>query len=319
MIAVVSLRIAIMRAMTTPFTSEVFAPSGCAALTDWGVCRASGADAVGFLHGQLTHDVALVGSDRARLAAYCNPQGRMLANMVLWKRGDDVWLAMPRSVVEATLKRLRMFVMRAKCTLEDLSETFSVWGVWGEGVAERVDAVWSTLTQDNATWVRMPDGDLGSPLPRALVCAAQAPQTVSASTEQWAWLDVSAALPWVSEATAGQLVPQMVNLESLDGVSFKKGCYPGQEVVARSQFRGAIKRRGERVHGTQAMQAGQDVFAGEQAVGVVVNAQPSPQGGWDALVSLHVGEAADKVLHSPTADSPELSRWGLPYALRDDL
>jgi tRNA-modifying protein YgfZ len=311
-----------MPAMTTH--TDIPAPdtlpaTGCALLSQWGVARASGADAVSFLHGQLTHDVALLDAHHARLAAFCNAQGRMLANMVLWKAGDDVWLAMPRSVMETTLKRLRMFVMRAQCQLEDLSDSVSVWGVWGSGIAQRTPSVWGTAADSGATWVRLPDAPLATAVPRALVCGAVAPQPEAGSAAQWAWLDVCAALPWVTPQTAGQLVPQMVNLESLDGVSFKKGCYPGQEVVARSQFRGAIKRRGERVHSEHGLQPGQDVFAGEQAVGIVVNAEASPWGGWDALVSLHLAQAEGKTLHLGAADGPVLARSGLPYTLRDDI
>jgi tRNA-modifying protein YgfZ len=320
-----------MTTSSVPQPSPNLPTNGCAQLSDWGVARASGADAVTFLHSQLTHDVALLGEGGARYAAFCNAQGRMLANMVLWKQGSEVWLAMPRSVMEATLKRLRMFVMRAKCTLEDLSDSVGVWGVWGDEASQHTSAVWTTAMVNDVTWVRLPDAhvhavagalahtETRAGVPRALVIAPEAPASIDASAAQWAWLDVSAALPWVTPETVGQLVPQMVNMESLDGVSFKKGCYPGQEVVARSQFRGAIKRRGERVHSAQPMRAGDDVFAGDQAVGVVVNAEASPRGGWDALVSMHLGQAEGQTLRAGAADGDILQRWGLPYALREDI
>ncbi|WP_130932684.1 YgfZ/GcvT domain-containing protein, partial [Comamonas kerstersii] len=160
--------------------------------------------------------------------------------------------------------------------------------------------------------------------PRALLVATvgtPAPQGTVLTPEQWLWTEVASGIAMVSEPVFGLFVPQMLNYESVGGVNFKKGCYPGQEVVARSQFRGTLKRRAYIVHADQPLNAGQEVFAAsdaEQATGTVVQAAPAPQGGWDAIVSMQIQSAQEAL----TAGSPEgvaLTVQSLPYALLEDI
>jgi len=301
---------------------------GRAQLDHWGVIRASGDDAVAFLQGQITHDVALLKADRARYAAYCNAQGRILANFVLFKQGNEVWVVVPQETLEALIKRWRMFVLRAKCVLEDVSASHPVHGVWGAAATPYLGgSVWSVTHvaepgQDSpSVGIQLPDAPVGvageQAIARALVVGASAEAAQASS--QWDWLDIQSGLAWVTAATAGSLVPQMINMESLDGVSFKKGCYPGQEVVARSQFRGAIKRRGERILAEGPIAVGADVFANGQPVGVVVNVAPTTEGKWASLVSVHVSEADGHDWHIGTADGPLAQRCGLPYELLTDI
>lgn len=299
----------------TPF--DALPTSGAAPLAHWQVVRASGADAVSFLQGQLTHDLALLAPEAARLNAYCNPQGRMLANFVSWRDGEqDVCLAMPTDLAEPTLKRLRMFVMRAQCQLTETVDQAQLFGVWGAAVPTGLTQPWALLREAGRTWVRLNDGAHG--LPRALCWGATAPDASNFDEATWDAVSIGAAEAWLTPETVAAFVPQMLNWESLDGISFKKGCYPGQEVVARSQFRGAIKRRTERVSSSAPLSAGQAVFAAGQEVGTVVNAAPLGAG-HVGLVCVHVAEAADQTLHAGTADGAALQRLGLPYALRDDI
>ena len=316
------------RADNSHMNTDIFSPQlavepSQALLPHWGVIRATGADAAAFLHGQITHDVALLPEGQARYAAYCNAQGRMQANFLVWKRDQEIWIAAPASSIESLIKRWRMFVLRAKCTFEDLSSSHAVMGVWGAMVADWAGpSVWAVRHMPLGMAVRVPDAHLGEEsVHRALVVlnGPPPPQTSAEAANIWDCLDIQAGLPWVTPATANQLVPQMVNMESLDGVSFKKGCYPGQEVVARSQFRGAIKRRGERIRVNAPIQAGQEVFANGQAVGVVVNAAQTPEGVHAGFVSVHVGESDGHALHIGAVDGPEAQRLGLPYPLLTDL
>lgn len=307
-------------AMSEHTSSDVLSallPSGSADLNAWALVRASGADALSFLQGQLTHDLALLPEDQLRLNAYCSPQGRMLANLLTWREGpQDVMLLMPSALLEPTLKRLRMFVMRAKCQLDAVSEA-KISGHWGDAVPNTLTSagqLWRH-SDGHSTWLRLSDGHGG--VARALCVGEHAP-VAHGSEADWEAHAIAAGAAWLTPETSGAFVPQMLNWESLDGISFKKGCYPGQEVVARSQFRGAIKRRTERVACAVPLKAGDAVFTAQGEVGTVVNAAPLGQA-HVALVCVHVGEAQGQVLHAGSSEGAPLSRLGLPYTLRDDI
>jgi hypothetical protein len=223
---------------------------GVCRLPFWGVMRASGADAVSFLHGQLSNDVTRLDTAHARLAAYCNAQGRMLASVLYAKRSaEEVWLLCSADLLPVTLKRLSMFVLRAKARLSDASTELSVLGLAGPAAAawlgsDAPSSAWSKSDRDGAMLVRLPDAAVpggAAKLPRWLwigpAAAADAMlQALPALPEaHWQWLDVTSGIAPVVAATSGHFVPQMLNYELVGGVDFKKGCYPGQEVVARSQ------------------------------------------------------------------------------------
>jgi len=235
-------------------------------LRDWGVIRAAGADAASFLHSQLTQDFALLDRDHARLAGFCTAKGRLLATLVGWKHGDDeILLALPAETLAATLKRLSMFVLRAKCKLSDASAEFAVYGLLGAPAAE----AWTLVRDGDAVQIALPG--TGRAL-RVQTADAPAPIGATLTPDDWAWAEAEAGQAWVRGATVEAFVPQMINFEVLGGVSFKKGCYPGQEIVARSQYRGTLKRRLQ-VFETEAVAAvGQEIFHSadpEQPAGIV--------------------------------------------------
>lgn len=320
--------------------------NGTLPLTQLGVIRAQGADAAKFLHGQLTQDFVLLGPTEARLAAFCSPKGRMLASFVGFKLAtDDLLLVCPRDVLPATLKRLTMFVMRAQCKLSDASDGFVLCGVAGP----TADALAQAAALGSATWAKTPlagaDGAL-SALVR-LPSVAMASTTSTASTTRllacvptgtalesvglaptpelapsaWDWLEVASGVALVTVAVTEAFVPQMLNYESVGGVSFKKGCYPGQEVVARSQFRGTLKRRTFRVACEQPLAVGQEVFHSsdsEQACGTVV-AAAQHHGQTQALVSMVATAAEGGQLNAAHPQGPPLQLLSLPYALLADV
>ena len=231
-------------ALPLPWTEPTAAAlHGRIPLDHLGVIHAQGEEAAAFLHGQLTQDFALLRQDRARLAAYCSAKGRMLASFIGWRQGDhDFWLVCERAGLPATLKRLSMFVLRAKVKLRDASADLQLLGATGDAVpaALRGRERWARWDDGDQTWVRLPDA-LG--VPRAL-CARPAaasspmPAAPDLPLTTWHWLEVRSGVAPVTPALADALVPQMLNYESVEGVHFQKGFYPGQEVVARSQFRG---------------------------------------------------------------------------------
>lgn len=296
--------------------------NGITPLPALGVIRAQGADAKAFLHGQLTQDFALLPPGQARLAAYLTPKGRMLASFIAWQRSEGEYLLVcQRDLLAATLKRLSMFVLRAKVQLSDASADFQLWGLAGDAlisIAGSAYPAWSRADFGPANMIHLyPAGGQA----RALWLAPQdapAPSGAALDASLWAWGEVQSGVVTLSAALADAFVPQMLNYESVGGVNFKKGCYPGQEIVARSQFRGQLKRRTYLCHSDDALQVGAEVFRtndAEQPVGQIAQAAPAPGGGWDALVVLHQ-DGVGAALHQGGAT---LELRSLPYPLLEDI
>jgi len=299
---------------------------GVAPLNHLGVIRAEGEDAVKFLHGQLTHDFALLGLDHARLTAFLSAKGRMQASFIGFKRSPtEVWLVCSRDLLAPTLKRLSMFVMRAKCKLSDATADIQVFGLAGntiETIAGSAQPAWSKADFDAKTVVHLPPA-AGQPRTLWLAPVGEpAPAGPALDPALWAWGEVQSGVATLTAPLVDAFVPQMLNYESVDGVSFKKGCYPGQEVVARSQFRGAIKRRAYIAHADAELAPGADVFSPadpEQPCGSVVQAAAAPAGGWDAIVSLQIAATGQGPLHVGSPTGPQLTLGTLPYALLEDI
>ena len=279
-------------------------PHGACRLDDWGLIRAEGADAASFLHSQLTQSVTDLALDTARLGGYCSAKGRLMANFVLLRESADcVALLLPADALPALLKRLSMFVLRAKVKLRDATAETPLWAAMGATVPEL--PTWGV----RSPWVRLPDA-LGQA--RALhLGPLDAPALPRAA---WDWADVHSGLAWVRAATAEHFVPQMLNWELVGGVNFQKGCYPGQEVVARSQYRGTVKRRTQLLTGGTAP-AGSELWSGDDSpVGEVVAAAS-----WDGQSAL-LGEVqlaaweGEAALRLP--DGTPLTRAALPYAVK---
>jgi folate-binding protein YgfZ len=292
--------------------ATTFNPSGCTRLTDWGVIRAAGADARSFLHGQLTQDMLHFAPGQARLAGYCSAKGRLLASFVVWSRGpEDLLLACSADLLAPTLKRLSMFVLRAKCRLSDASAEVPLFGLVGDLTADNLP-VWGHRATPDADLVRLPDA---AGRVRHLHAGADVPVLPALALDDWRWLEVQSGVPRIVAATVEQFVPQMVNLEIVGGVNFQKGCYPGQEVVARSQYRGTLKRRAHLFDSDVPARAGQELFASAdpgQPAGMVAGAAPRPGGGYSLLAETKLAALADH-LHLDSADGPLLRSTTLPY------
>ncbi|GAC1529477.1 MAG: folate-binding protein YgfZ [Ramlibacter sp.] len=297
---------------------------GVCPLAHLGVIRVHGDDAARFLHGQLTQDLVLMHADQARLAAFCNAKGRMLASfVVVAHRPHDFLLVVARDLLAATLRRLSMFVLRAKAKLTDATLEFDLRGLLGSAaVASEGLAPWNKRDLGAVQVVRLYPADA---LPRALWVApvgTPPPPGAALPIDDWFWGEVRSGIAPVTAAITEALVPQMLNYESVGGVNFKKGCYPGQEVVARSQFRGTLKRRAYLVHASSDLHAGQEVFQAadaQQPCGLVAQAAPAPGGGFDAIVSIQVSAAQAGQLTASAATGPALTLLPLPYPLLADI
>jgi len=315
-----------------PIASESSASPSCESssaqggvpLSRLGVIRAQGADAVKFLQGQLTQDFALLKSGQARLAAFCSAKGRMQASFIGFKRADDdVLLVTSADLLPQTLKRLGMFVLRAQVRLSDDSAAWQLWGMAGPAVPQELDPQpWSGLDAGSGLYVRLyPAVGVARAL-ALLPVDSTAPPVALMDEGLWDWLEVRSGIAMVSLPVFEAFVPQMLNYESVGGVNFKKGCYPGQEVVARSQFRGTLKRRAYVVRGPGPMSVGQDVFSSaddSQPCGTVAAAAAAADGGFDGIVSMQVSAAATGAVRLGCAEGPELALLPLPYPLLDDI
>jgi tRNA-modifying protein YgfZ len=300
---------------------------GIAPLPHLGIIRAAGSDAASFLHNQLTNDVLLMKEGQSRLAAFCNAKGRMQASFVVYKRStEEVLLICRKDLIAQTVKRLSMFVLRAKAKLSDASDDFQLLGLAGDAALAALNGAstdaWQRHAVGNADVLTLYPA-LGQP--RAFWIApkdAAAPIGGPAmSADLWQVGEVMSGIAWVELATFEAFVPQMLNYESVDGVNFKKGCYPGQEVVARSQFRGTLKRRAFIAQSTAPMTAGQEVFSSldlTQPCGLV--AQAANDGARHvAVVELQLSASENSSLHLGAAGGSALSLLPLPYALREDI
>ncbi|MHB8981294.1 CAF17-like 4Fe-4S cluster assembly/insertion protein YgfZ [Thiobacillus sp.] len=298
-------------------------------LSQLGVIALRGADTTGFLQGQLTNDVRNLHADAAQWNGYCSPKGRLLANFLAWRNGDDYWLQLSGDILAGVLKRLSMFILRSDVKARDASDETVRLVVAGSDAAATVraamgaipEATMRTLTLAAGQVVRV--GDDKFVLSIAPERAAEAWQSLTRSATPvgapvWDWMRLNAGIPMIVAVTQEQFVPQMVNLELIGGVSFQKGCYPGQEIVARSQYLGKLKRRMVLAHADAEAAPGDSLYSADldgQARGTVVNAAPAPAGGFDLLAVVQVESANSQTLHLKSADGVALDLRPLPYAL----
>ncbi|EDS99987.1 glycine cleavage T protein (aminomethyl transferase) [Burkholderia ambifaria IOP40-10] len=303
-------------------------------LPQFGVIDVAGDDAATFLHSQLTNDIEHLDAASARLSGYCSAKGRLLASFLAWRAGHGVQLLVSKDVQAAVQKRLSMFVLRSKAKLTDASDTLAVVGFAGD-VREALSGIFDALPDGvhvkvdgpAGALIRVPDAAgrkrylwIG---PRAEVdarLAALGGKLPVVSPAVWDWLDVRAGEPRITQPAVEQFVPQMVNFDVIGAVNFRKGCYPGQEVVARSQYRGTIKRRTALAHvagETDTVHAGVELFHSDdpgQPCGMIVNAAAAPAGGVDALVEIKLAALDSGTVHLGAADGPTLAFDALPYA-----
>lgn len=272
-------------------------PTIAVPLTQLGLIEARGADAAAFLQGQLSNDVRKVGPQQAQLSSYNSPKGRMLAVLHVLRDGDAFLLELHRSLLEVTLKRLTMYVLRSKVTLAEVADR-ALLGLAGPDAAARLaDAGLPVPAAPLAcAWVdgvgvmrrlgEAPRYSVLAPLARlAQLRDRLAATTKAGGSDDWKRLDIEAGIPTVYPETQDRFVAQMCNLDALGGISFDKGCYTGQEVIARVHYRGAVKRHMSRVLTPQQGVAPGSAFAlPDGRSGEVVDAAPHPNGGSVALV-----------------------------------
>lgn len=301
-------------------------------LSHSGLIAVHGEDAQSFLHAQFTNDLHQVSDSRSQLNAYCSPKGRVLALFRVFRRGEIYYLSLPGELLESVLKRLRMFVLRARVTMEDAGDTLVHIGYSGPHAEQRLremagvapGQVDSVAQAQGITVIRVsgphPRYELyGEPQVIQKVWTALDVHAAPVGVAAWELLDIVAGIPTIYPETVDEFVPQMINLQLLGGVSFTKGCYPGQEIVARMQYLGKLKRRMYRAHidADTRPRPGDPLYAplaeAGQDLGKIVTAQPSPDGGWEALAVVQSAAVESGEVRFGGAEGPRLKFVDLPY------
>lgn len=294
-----------------------------APLADFGLIRASGPDAAGFLHNLMSNDIQGIDAVTARVAGLCTPKGRLLAIFLVWREGEDFLLMLPQEILPPILKKMSMFVFRSKVKLSDATADRVLIGV--SPAPTFFDAIPPRFTVAPTAGGQAIQLDA----PRALLCLtpeaaiARWPELAAKArpigTDAWRWLEIAAGQPRIVAAAQELFVPQMLNMDlpGVAGVSFTKGCYPGQEIVARTHYLGKVKRRMVRAHIDRAIAPGTHVYApetGDQQCGALLSLAPSPEGGFDGLVSVQSTAVEAGEVHLGTPDGERLTFLPLPYA-----
>ena len=274
-----------------------------APLIHLGHIRASGEDAATLLHNLLSSNIEALKPDEAVRSSLSTPKGRMLADFLVWRDGNDVLLQLAAELAPAIARKLSMFVLRAKAKLVDASDEVAAIGLAGPRLAEMLDALGLALPQQA---MQASDGEvrvirLDEQRVMLITTSTAAPElwrrliaagALAAGPLAWRYLDIRAGIPLITAAIQEEFVAQMINFELIGGVNFRKGCYTGQEIIARMQYKGTLKKRMYRARvAAQAPAAGADVFAsdfGDQPAGKIISSAPAPDGGSEVLVCVQI-------------------------------
>ncbi len=305
-------------------------------LSHLGLIEVAGEDATNFLQNQFSNDIRQVNTEHHQLSSYCTPKGRMLSIFRVFQIDSDYYLRMPASLIETVLTRLQKFILMSKVSLHNAGDKLLRIGLAGTG-AEKLLSEYlgglpaepsqSLLADDH--WILKVPGKsrfeiYAEPAKIQSLWASLKPHVTTAGANAWPLLDILNGLPNIHPETIEHFVPQMTNLQLLDGVSFKKGCYPGQEVVARMRYLGKLKRRMYLVSidspeppppGATIVSSNNDKAA---ETGEIVDARPM---GPDNCIALAVLQTAniDEKLHLFDVSGPAVTLRELPYPLTDEI
>lgn len=306
-------------------------------LSQFGTLRVSGEEAQTFLQNMLSNDIREAGNTRAQLSSLNSPKGRMLATMLIWRAGDEYLLQLPRTLCEPIRKKLGMYVLRAKVKITDASDEVVSLGLSGANAQEVLQGKFDELPQlplgcigiEQGSLIRISDTrwQINAAVQQAqMLWAGLSAKARPAGSGCWDWLNIRSGIPVILPQTQEQFVAQMANLDLVNGVSFKKGCYPGQEIVARTQYLGKLKRRMYLAHidalahidSTEPPQAGDELFSADmegQASGMLANAAAAPTGGYDVLAVLQTSSRETQTVHWKSQQGAALQFLPLPYTL----
>ncbi|MGD8933678.1 MAG: folate-binding protein YgfZ [Gammaproteobacteria bacterium] len=306
-------------------------------LSHFGIIAAYGDDAAEFLQAQFTNDIHQVDETHSQLSALCSPKGRMLCNFRIFRREQTYYLVLPYELLEAALSRLRMFVLRSKVTLEDASDALMGIGASGNKIVEHLGDIAGKLPESIDEAIEFKDYTIirvAGVVPRYEIYGLLEPMkkfwqaldvhATPVGANIWELLNIQAGIPVITAASIDAYVPQMANMQLINGVSFTKGCYPGQEIVARMHYLGKLKRRMYRIGfdahekpatGTSLVT---ETSTASQDIGSILSAQQNPDGNYEALAVIQVNDAENSKLMLGDASGPEVTILDLPYAFEQE-
>jgi len=298
-------------------------------LSQFGVLKVHGEEAQGFLHNLFSSDVNALTPQKAEYSSFNTAKGRALATFLIWRSGTEFFLQLPQSLLAPMQKKLSMYVLRAKVKIENASDGIVCLGFSGAGVAALLQQHFPALPQApldvvphaGASLIRLGEDRfqiVTTPQHATALWQKLGTGTRPVGSPCWDWLDIRAGIPWILPQTQEAFVPQMVNLDLTGAVNFKKGCYPGQEVVARMHYLGKPKRRMYLAHvfSESAPQPGDELFSMElegQGCGQVLNSAPAPGGGYDLLAVVQIASHDAFPVHLGALTGARLQFQPLPY------
>lgn len=298
-------------------------------LSHLGLLELDGADAFTFLQGQVTNDINLLNGSNAHYTGYCNPKGRMLALFLAFSHHEHLHLQMPKELIEPIAKRLRMYVMRSKVAITDKSESIIKIGLSGSNAAELLSTLFPAVPQqayelansDNGALIKLPGAMprfeiFTNPTYAQVVWNTLKQHAKPVGAENWEWLEINAGIPEITLKTQEEFVPQMLNLDALNAINYKKGCYTGQEIVARTHYLGKVKRRTQLAHiaSANSPELGDDVLdANKQAIGKIVRTSAAIEGGYDVLAESRLENLQEGIYWNDI----KLTIKPLPYPLEE--
>lgn len=325
--------------MVTDFTNTTFDFQNIeqeTILVDLSHChtvKASGPDTKDFLQGQFCNDVAKIDESHSQLSAYCTPKGRILASFRLFQADDDYYMSIPADIVDATLKRLRMFILRSQVTLDDVSNEQIQIGISGPEAAKILEKELGNLptnandvvSKGNIRCIRITTEAtrfklFGTVDEITKLWTSLATSCKPVASHYWTWLDIQSGIPSVTAPVVEAFVPQMLNLQWIDGLSFKKGCYPGQEIVARTHYLGKLKRRMYLAHidSPSCPVPGDELHTlidpQGQSAGKIVLSHAAPNGGCDLLAVMKIDAVESDEIIANRDVKMKLQFGKLPYS-----
>jgi len=300
-------------------------------LSQYSTVVIAGADAAGFMQGQFTNDIELVDEDKSQLGAFCNNKGRMIANFRLFKNQNNYFINLKADLVELSISHLQNYILRSQVAVQDVSEQLVQLGISGPKAATILaafidnikDEIDSVSSNDNYIAIRT----AGEILRYEVFCdiehakklwSALSQKIKAGNSSSWDFLNIKAGIPYIDKNTSESFVPQMANMDLINGVSFTKGCYTGQEIVARMHYLGKLKKRCFRVHiaSEEKVASGSKLFAENaragQNTGEIIMAEQNPESGFDALAVLQIADMESKLFLN-NADGPAVTVKQLPY------
>jgi len=296
-------------------------------LTQFGTLRVSGEDAQSFLQNLLSNDIREVNAAQSQYSSFNTAKGRMLATMLVYRQGSDYLLQLPASLTELMRKKLSMYVLRAKAKITNISNELILLGLSGSGAERALSLAGLAIPELAMGTTQNPAGsviridqtrfEISAPPEQATSLWQTFGQLATpAGSPCWDWLNIRAGLPVILPQTQEQFVAQMANLDLTGGLNFKKGCYPGQEIVARMHYLGKLKRRMYLAHLDKPAAPGDELYStAAQSCGMIVNATPSPAGGYDVLAVIQTEIRDTQTVHLGSTDGAQLKFEALPYPL----